>query len=221
MSKSLVRRSTSLLASQLDYVLMDGSGSMLSKWWDSLASLDAFMDVLKTQNLDSHLIVSVFDSTDIDLVQRDETLRDFIPFSQNPLSAHWGATPLYDAINIMGRRLRELNPERASIVIVTDGDDSGTCATTIHQARAVLDWCKAHGWQVTFIGCDFNNAMQASQLGISDNSAVGVQKSLLTDAARSLGEKRVKYGRDGSSMHFTDTEKQQFGGYLAAPGTKP
>jgi hypothetical protein len=64
-------------------------------------------------------------------------------------------TPLFDAINMMGRELQALNPPRCSIVIITDGDENGSRHTTADQARAILDWCRAQGWQVTFLGADF------------------------------------------------------------------
>ena len=170
---------------------------------------------LKTSNLNSHVIATVFDSNDLSFLQRDCKLEDLKPFSEDPLESYWGTTPLYDAINAMGRHLKDLDPARASVVIVTDGEDTGS-ATTIHQAKGVLDWMKAKGWAVTFIGCDFNNSRQALALGINPSAMIGVQKTLLTDAAKSLATKRTHHYHTGEDPHFSDSEKSQFGGYLSA-----
>ena len=77
---SLVPRPGALVAPQLDYILIDGSGSMQTKWWDSLAALDGFVDVLRTMNVSSHGIVSVFDSHDLSCIQRDGLIGDWTAF---------------------------------------------------------------------------------------------------------------------------------------------
>ena len=217
MNKQVVHKPGALLAPQLDYILVDGSGSMQDKWFENMIALEAFIESLKTANLNSHLILSVFDTLDISMIQRDCELRSHTPFSADPLVSHWSTTPLYDAINHMGRAIRDLDPERASIVIVTDGDENASTYTDATQARAILDWLKAKGFAVTFIGCDFNNSLQARRLGISDSNSIGVQKALLTDAAKNLAEKRKHHYHTGEDISFTQDEKTQFGGLLAAP----
>jgi hypothetical protein len=209
---------TSKLQTQLDYILLDGSGSMQSKWWESLTAIDAYIDGLKAENLNSQITIQVFDDSNIDSVQRDVPLGQWIPLNTNPIGAYWGGTPLYDAINVMGRKFKVLDPARASALIVTDGDENGSTYTTLDQAKAILDWMRAKGWQVTFIGAEFNNARSAALLGGNRQSAIGVQKKLLTEAARNLAKKRLRYGLYGEPMHFTEGEHTQFGGYLEALG---
>lgn len=215
MTTDIANRIGTLQAPQLDYILIDGSGSMQPKWWECLASLDGFMDVLKAQNIASHGIVHVFDSNDVNFIARNSTLDTWETFSSDPIGAHWGSTPLYDAINIMGRSLRDLDPPRASIVIITDGEENGSRFTDHHQARAILDWCRAKGWQVTFLGADFNNNRQARLLGANESNSLGVQKARMIEAGRTLGEKRARHALTGTDINFTSDEKKDFGGYLA------
>lgn len=214
---SLIKQSTSLLAPQLDYILIDGSGSMQEKWWDTLAGLDAFMKVLQAQNISSHGIVHVFDNTEIHLIARDSEISSWPTFIDEPFGAHWGGTPLYDAINLMVRRMATLDPERASIVIITDGDENASTHTTVHEARALLDWCRAKGWQVTFLGADFNNSRQSRALGATDSNSIGVRKMKLLEAGKVLGEKRARHAISGTDISFTSEEKENFGGYLTGP----
>ncbi len=217
MANSLIHRSGTLLAPQLDYILIDGSGSMVMKWYDTLAALDGFMDALRGMNIASHGIVHVFDSRNLATIERDSVIGDWPRFSVSPISCPGGMTPLYDAINLMGRELRELNPPRASIVVITDGDENGSRHTTHVQARAILDWCRAKGWQVTFLGADFNNSKQAKLLGADESNSVGVQQRLLTAAGKLLGEKRVRNALFGEDINFTSEERKNFGGYLTGP----
>lgn len=211
----LINRSGTLLAPQLDYILLDGSGSMMTKWHETLAGLDGYMGALRAANVASHGIVSIFEGTHLDLIQRDSIIADWDLFTNTGLTSGWGGTPLYDAVNLMGRHLRDLNPPRASIIIVTDGMENGSKHTTHAQAKAILDWCRAKGWQVTFLGADFNNSKQAALLGANPSNSIGVQKMLMHEAGKLLGGKRVRNVMFGEDISFTDEEKKDFGGYLA------
>jgi len=202
---------------QHDYILLDGSSSMQDKWWDTLDAIQAYVDGTKAANVQSQIIVQVFDSMNLDYMARDVAINDWKPMRSDPIGANWGSTPLYDAINVMCRRLRDIDPPRCSIVIVTDGEENHSRFTDLHQAKALLDWCRAKGWQVTFIGANFNNAEQARALGANDRTSIGVAQRKLTDATSALAKKRARYGLYGEPMHYTDDEHQKFGGFLGGP----
>jgi hypothetical protein len=202
---------------QMDYILLDSSQSMQDKWWDTLDSIEAYVQGVRAENIKSHVILHSFDDIALELIHRDVPIEGWIPLRTAPIGAYWGSTPLYDAISLMASKLRDLDPPRASIVIVTDGAENASRFTTIEQAKGLLDWCRAKGWQVTFIGANFSNARQASLLGGDPNSAIGVERRHLTSATSALAKKRARYGLYGEAMHYTDDEKQQFGGYLNAP----
>lgn len=207
---------------QIDYLLLDASSSMADggKWHESLGAIEAYVSGLKRENVNSQLMLSTFDCpfggninsrmvVDVPIASWEHHTTAVAPPD--------GMTPLYDAINIMGRTLRDLDPPRCAITIITDGDENGSKFTDVHQAKSILDWCRAKGWQVTFIGADFSNAEQASLLGAAKGSAIGVSKANLKLAAGALAKKRAKYGLYGDAMHYTEGEQQQFGGYLAGP----
>jgi len=204
---------------QHDHILLDGSASMQYKWWPMLSAIDTYIASLREQQVNSSLTLSVFSGHDLDMLQRDCHISAWTPLREAPIGSTWAGTPLYDAINVSGRRLRDLSPTRASILICTDGDENCSQFTTLDQANAILTWMRALGWQVTFIGCDFNNQHQAKLLGGQTSSAIGIQKHLLTDAAQSLARKRAAYGFTGAPMHWSEAEQQQFGGHLAPPAS--
>jgi hypothetical protein len=208
MTHTLATRSNSLLAPSLDYFLIDGSGSMKVQWWETLSAIDNFTGVLRKANCNSHGIVSVFSGRDLQMIQRDSLILDWKPFRDEPLASTWLGTPLYDAIQCMGLHLRELAPSSCSIVIVTDGGDTNS-KTSAEQARSILDWCRAHGWTVTFLGANFDNSRVAKLLGADTNNSLGIRKELLAESGKLLGKKRV----DGN-LEFSDDEKLKFGGYL-------
>lgn len=207
----------SKIETQVDYILIDGSGSMTDKWWESLEAIDAYVEGVRAANVQSQILIHTFDDSDIDLIQRDQPIEQWVPLLKQPIGANWGMTPLYDAVNVMGRRLAAMDPPRCSIVIVTDGGENGSRITNLVQAKSILDWCRAKGWQVTFIGADFSNARQAALLGGNPASAIGVTKQNLKASTEALAKKRARYALYGEDMHWSDDEKQQFGGYLNGP----
>jgi uncharacterized protein with von Willebrand factor type A (vWA) domain len=185
---------------------------MHDKWWDTLAALDNFTSVLRAANVASHGIISVFSGRDLQMIQRDDVIARWPSFATSPLVSTWHDTPLYDAVNLMGRHLRDLAPERCSIVIVTDGEEN--CSqTSAAQAKAILDWCRAQGWTVTFLGADFDNFAQARLLGANASNSLGVRRELLREAGTLLGRKRIAWHGDGE-IEFTGEERAKFGGYL-------
>lgn len=214
MTQAITTRPGALLAPQLDYILFDGSSSMRKKWWPSCGALDQFVSVLRERNVSSHCILSVFDNHNLGAIQRDCILADWQTFDRQPLLGTFGSTPLYDAINKMGWELRDLAPQRASIVIVTDGEENASSFTTLEQAKSVLDWCRAQGWQVTFLGADFENNAQARALGARAECAIGVRAQKLLEAGKALGAKRLANALYSTDIKFSEEEKENFGGYL-------
>lgn len=203
-----------LLAPELDYILLDASGSMLPKWAETIAGLNAYVQTIAKANLNAQVVLTTFCSSNISVQHRDCRLSDWTAINPYGLEGlAWGGTPLYDAINIMGQNMRLLNPPKGHIIIVTDGEATKS-VTSLTQAKAVLQWCRAKGWQITFLGADFANSQQAQLLGAGEGQAIGVMKTALIEASKSLGAKRIKYSQTGEGIHFDDGERQQFGGYL-------
>ena len=226
MSKQLTRRSTELLAPQMDFILMDGSSSMAQNWWPMIGALTEWRRKLLEHHINSHGIVATFSySNNLQNIQRDGRIADWTPLGgderrRDALGLDGGMTALYDAINMMGRTMRDYDPPSASLLIVTDGEENASRHTDDVQARAILDWCRAKGWQVTFFGCDFDNSKQAASLGATERNTIGVRSQKLLEAGRTLGEKRVRNAISGSEIQFTDEEKEAFGGYLTGPSSK-
>lgn len=209
---------------QEDYVLLDHSGSMDGKRHDSYQAIDNYVAQLRGENINSTITVATFTTgydtetylsrgLQYDLVRQcaPETWTDMTYDSTIPTAS--GSTPLYDAINMMCNDLRQRMPLKCSIIIITDGDENAS-QTNADQAKALLDWCRGMGWQITFLGCDFENSRQAKLLGANDANSVGVSVKRLVDATSLLAEKRAKYGLYGTEMNMSADEKTEIGGLL-------
>ena len=209
-------RSNELLAPHLDYILLDGSASMRGRWWDWLSAVQGYVKVLQRANFQSHGIVSVFDTQNLQRIQRDKAIKDWPEMTQAPLDSTFGGTPLYDAVNMLGRHIKELAPKQSvTIIIVTDGEEFDSQHTTAAQAKAILDWLRDQGHQIIFLGADFENSAQAKLLGATQQNYLGVQTTKAEDATGELARKRLEHAHSGKPIEFSDEEKEQFGGFLA------
>lgn len=205
---------------QQDYILLDGSGSMAgAKWLDSVSAINTYIDVLKGENINSNIYYHIFSQgwsgdNQLDLCAFDDNIGKWEAMQPSCPS---GGTPLYDAIALMARRIKHWECPPGRITILTDGEESDSRHTDIHQAKSFLDWLRALGWQIVFIGADFNNSEQARLLGADDSNSVGVAQARLVDAARAHGKKAAHHARTGDDMAYSDEEKTKFGGYLGGP----
>lgn len=209
------------IESDFDFILMDGSGSMSDKWWPMLQAIDQYISELKGQQVSTHITLHVFDDTNIALEQRNVGIAQWKTFAEEPIGAHFGTTPLYDAIVMMGRNIQKLNPDPSKgrrILIVTDGQDTGNLFADLNMAKNILDWLRNQGFQITFMGCDFNNSTQAKALGATPENSIGVRKEKLDEALKLLGQRAARHSRTGQDIHFSEDERKTFGGYLGYSG---
>jgi hypothetical protein len=205
---------------QKDYILLDASSSMSPRWWDSLQAIDDYVGGLKIASVNSDVTVATFTTSTFDRISFDKCRQSTVDEWQSVVEGeavpfYAGSTPLYDAINIMVKELRDLNPPKVSIVIVTDGEEN-ISKTTAAQAKGLIDWCRAKGWQVTFLGCDFDNNKQAKLLGVGPANAIGTSAKRLKDATAELAKKRAHHAHFGTPMNFSEDEQHKFGGYLTS-----
>lgn len=211
--------------SQLDFVLLDASGSMYDKWADSLGAIDNYAQELAINETNTQLVMATFTTSygvggglDYKIV-RDATPETWSRAQYDETLQTSGGTPLYDAINAMGRYIQEKAPTKCSILIVTDGEENGS-KTNVTQAQGILNWLRRRGYQITFIGCDFENSKQAKMLGINESNAIGLDKKRLTDATSMMAKKRQYYSEYGTPMDFNEGEKKELGGFLTDQSKK-
>lgn len=215
---SIMHRTTDLVGStrpaNLDYIVLDESGSMMGKWMETLQAIDAYAAGL---TIDTRILATSFTTSGQRVVTftkfRDCKPSDWRSLLLEPPQCKGNMTPLYDAINMSVRECRDENPLRCHITYWTDGEENASTTSQV-QARAILDWARAKGWQITFIGCDFDNSHQASLLGGNAQSAIGVSTARLVDASKELAKKRNLHSQFGAPMHWSEQDHQQFGGYI-------
>lgn len=197
---------------QHDFILLDRSGSMSSLWTEALGAVNSYVKKLADDKVDTGVTLVAFDHHEGGM--RFDVIRDrIIPSTWHEVTGKdatpRGMTPLNDAIGKIVDRARAGNYTRVAIIIMTDGEENYSRELKTEQAKKLLDDCRANGWQVVFLGANFDNAMQAASYNNDVRATVQVSATNLTASASILASKRGLYGATGQAINFTDAEKAQ------------
>ena len=126
-----------------------------------------------------------------------------------------GYTPLNDAI---GRLVAQAKAgfngtqyDKVAIIIMTDGEENSSKELTVTQAKALLDECRAKGWQVIFLGADYDNMKQAVSYGtMADATFDSIPKAAMAATMTAAAASRSMYSSGTvASMSFSDKEKEE------------
>jgi hypothetical protein len=196
---------------QHDFILLDRSGSMQTLWTEALGSINGYVQKLAESGVDTGVTLACFDLADTTM--SFDILRDRItPSTWRPVSDAdanpRGSTPLNDAVGKIVA-LAEAHPyDKVAIIIMTDGHENASKELSVDQAKAALDRCRAKGWQVIFLGANFDNAKQAAGYGNSSFATASVARQNLFVATTNVAASRAVYATTGAPMGFTDAQKQ-------------
>jgi len=198
---------------QRDYILLDRSPSMVEneRWEEALAGVNAYISKLATGGVDTKVTVAVFDC-EYEVVRRDVAPSSCTPITKDDV-ALGGGTALNDAIHHLVTQAKADNPQRAAIIIATDGEDNSSKMKT-GQAHALLTQCRLRGWQVIFLGIDHDNARLAQQYGASPREVIATGKESIVALMAKVAEKRAAHSQSGTAISFTDAEKKTAGSKL-------
>jgi hypothetical protein len=198
---------------QHDFILLDRSGSMSSMWTEALSSVNTYVDSLVKDNVDTGVTLAAFDTDPRSGRLAFEIIRDaIIPRTWRCVTSEDCAprnnTPLNDAIGRIVSLANAADYTRVAIIIITDGMENASTEYSHGAARGLLDRCRAKGWQVIFMGANFDNRAQAESYGTRSTQTVSAVSGQMVNSMRATSAKRAMYGSGASAtMDFSDEEK--------------
>lgn len=203
----------------LDLLIVDASASMDKRWWNTFTALEVYAG--EARKTASHLGCYMF------LTYRGgfvfHPLVEIQPADKVPplekvaeTAGPAGDTPLLDAIVEAGRLLKDRAPARATIIFATDGEENSS-RTTVEFASSILTWMRSLGYQVIFLGIDFENSHLARRLGLSTQNCLGARGNRLSEAMRLLSTKAAAYRQSGAEISISDDDRRSVGGLLPPP----
>ena len=198
---------------QHDFILLDRSGSMEPQWERALAAVNAYVHGIAKEKIDTGVTLAVFDSNMAGKLEFDIVRDRIIPTTWKDVgvtdASPRGGTPLSDATGRLVAMAETGNYDRVAIIIMTDGQENASREYSIEAAKAALDRCRKRGWQVIFLGANFDNAQQARMYGNAANATAQVASHNLAASTGMLATKRGVYGVTGQSIQYSDDEKEQ------------
>ncbi len=202
------------------YILLDRTGSMSSIWDEALGSVNAYAGSVGTpeegeaDDLETAVTLAVFDyqeSLQFDVLRKDVEPETWAPVTSDEASPR-GMTPLFDAIGRMVALAETDAPEKAVIVIMTDGMENSSREITKDGANAALDRARARGWEVVFLGAEFANFDDAEAVGVSGAKSMAVGAGQLSQSMETLARKSRDYGKgEDEEIIFNEADRAEAG----------
>ncbi len=196
------------------YILLDRTGSMSGIWDEALTSVNAYAAEVgkaeegETDDLDTSVTLAVFDAQDglqYDVLRESVKPTSWTAVTSSEVSPR-GMTPLFDAIGRIVATAEADNPEKAVIVIMTDGMENSSREITKDGARAALDRVEAKGWEVVFLGAEFAKFDDADAVGVSASKSMAMGAGTMQESMSRLAKKSRSYGKGEEAEIVFDAE---------------
>ena len=195
------------------YILLDRSGSMQSLWVEALSSVNAFAKELANKTdgpvVDSHVTLAVFDSQEglhFDVLRKKQPALHWDNVADKDASPR-GMTPLLDAMVRIISLAESDNPDKAIIVVMTDGQENASREVTRDGVKAALDRVKAKGWETVFLGANFDNIADASSVGVVGDKQMAMSAGTMNASMARLAKKSRFYAAEAAPIEFDQEDR--------------
>ncbi|MEM6899582.1 MAG: vWA domain-containing protein [Pseudomonadota bacterium] len=201
------------------YILLDRTGSMSGIWDEALSSVNAYANSVGEEadgeaDFDTIVNLAVFDAQEglqFDVLRRGVEAEAWTEVTNNEASPR-GMTPLFDAIGRIVALAEADAPEKAVLVIMTDGLENASREITGDGAKAALDRARDRGWEVVFLGAEFANFSDAESVGVSQDKSIAVGAEYFSSTMERLGKKSRAYAQDEEAEIEFDEEDRALSG---------
>jgi hypothetical protein len=189
------------------YILLDRSSSMATTWSDTLGSINAFVKGLPSE---TEVYLAAFSGGGWGAIKEDEyrVLRNELVETFNPLSTSEvvanGNTPLLDSMGKMLDIALNESPERAYIVIMTDGEENTSKTFTKEVIKEKLARVEDRDYEVVFLGANFDGIHgQSSGFGLLGTKSINMAVGNYHDTMTNLSATATAYATRGVRTNFT------------------
>ncbi len=146
------------------FVIADRSGSMTSTVIEAVGGFNNFIKEQKALPGEAFLSLVLYDD-------KYDLYHDHLPIADVPVLtveqyAPMGYTATYDAVGRSLAKLEELNPEKAIVMIITDGGENASREYTKEMVAAKVKAAEDRGWEIVFLAQNMDAQAAGSSLGI-------------------------------------------------------
>ena len=200
------------------YILLDRTGSMSDIWDEALGSVNAYAasvgeadeGEVDGEDIETDVTLAVFDYQDgmqFDVLRKGVKAEDWNDVTNDEANPR-GMTPLFDAIGRMVSLAEADKPEKAVIVIMTDGRENSSRELTKDGAKAALARAEAKGWEVVFLGAEFASFDDAESVGMDARKTMAVGQGSMQDSMSTFAKKSRAYGKgEEAEIEFNEEDR--------------
>jgi hypothetical protein len=195
------------------FMLHDRTGSMAEIWSESVNSINVYVKELAKDKEDYRITLAVFDlhgGLQFDVLRDAVPIGEWKDFAEEEAPPR-GSTPLLDSLVRLISMAEKSNPDRAVVVVMTDGYENASREVDLNTARAAVKRVEDKGWQVVFLGEDFNSFAQAGDLHVKVERRMNVARGHQAAAMRLTAEKASRYFNAGEAMSYDDADRLESG----------
>lgn len=180
--------------SSLDYILIDGSYSMQDKWHLVIPAVNRYATELTRNLVASRLSAAVFaDNWGFSFKElRSSKAALWSPIRDGEIVPS-GQTPLNDAIfyacELLDDQLKIDEEASVCLAIISDGGENAS-EHDCEETKELISEKRNLGWQIIFLGLDFNVEQIAKDYGCEASTALNTRAEKLAGALRALATKR-------------------------------
>jgi len=193
------------------YFLLDRSGSMVSNWEEVIESINTYVREMAGDEhlINSRITVACFDSVDpFLLVRRNKKIKKWKDISCDEITPR-GMTPLYDGIGQLSLTIKKDNPDRAAIIILTDGMENSSREFDKKSAKKIIDGFKKKNFDVNFLGVNFDAFSEADNVGVTSSFTLNTTIGNYADTMIRMVSKNSMYAVTGTVRGFSDDEREE------------
>lgn len=183
------------------YILLDKSGSMLSRWEETINSLNDYVSELPKSD---KVTVTGFDTTSYETVRHKQMVSEFKQISKTELQPR-AMTNLFDSVAKISDTILEKNAKKAVLLILTDGFENASKEFNKDTAKAKLDKLRERNYQVIFLGADFDNTKDRDSLGGNVTKGMTLSAGTYSSSMRGLAASATAYS--SGTLNSIDTTK--------------
>jgi hypothetical protein len=181
---------------------------MQTQWSDTLGAINAYVSELPSQ---TNVYLATFDSGyngDLSYnVLRNTTAKGYKDVTPTEISPR-GGTPLLDSMARLLDTAFEESPDKAYIVVMTDGYENTSKKYNRQVIKEKLARADDRNWEVVFLGANFDQVTdQAQSIGLSVQKSYNISTHNLADEMKFMATQTVAYATAGARTEFTAADR--------------
>src|SRR6185369_4884147 len=152
-------------------LILDRSGSMAGRESDVVGGVNTFIEEQKKLPDPACMAFVRFDTDAIERFRQMQNISEVSPMNKEEYQPR-GGTPLLDAIgqtiNGLDSDWKKENPDRAIVVIVTDGEENSSREYTKEKIKDMIKAREDSGkWSFIYLGANVDSFANAGSMGIN------------------------------------------------------